>query len=767
MKYILPFYSYNNILNENVIFPKTIVSNLVKKLGDTDEILNMITIFGLFRNQPPFSGKDIQTLDIVKLEELYDIWFKQSIEKLANAEGALKGNKGTITSYLTAYVNNIKSLGNSAKPFSIKNYEETLVDVVNNNGWITNSINVVDSTYSIENPDKKDIVYSDSNILILKGSSKSKCIMYGNGYGWCISQSNLNYYSTYRIEYGASIYFVYNKNIEKGNKEKLCVILRYPKDEFAIADASNSGNRSGGQNTSQKGFGYIENSLPWLKGMDKYFPYLKVTKSEKEYLKYIKTPFYGDDLKSYINGICSILKMNGEEIDAVDFLRDYSIDNKIKSNQIDSLDDAMINQLVEAGANLDNDILMKLKPLYKVRYAVIKISNKIAMDLSVYTEEEIDRVLNNIGDKRYDMTAIGMMIDWTHDIDTKYLVTKKLLTQEVLDEMGSKNVFMTFLKGIRPDEQIEFIYKNILPLLKNEDWYYLSIYSCLGNDEVKLQFFKEYLIDNIFLEKEGFSNYVYALKDNDTQIEMSKILFDKVKNFLYDFNVADEFSSIIARIGRGATNELFEYMKPFFADKANKNLNIRKILENDLIRSIKFLDERNDYIYNTDIGRYNRIYVLLTDDVYFDFFKDAIIESLIDEDDDSYIQSLKDCPYNICFDICIEYPQYLNKILYYSPYENLGLEIYKAKNGDYDLETTHLLLNKIESGDEKFNIIFPYMKDKLYSLMVKYLLVHSSKEMLGNHISLLIPYIKDEESKNMLLQYCPKNIKAEVTKKLI
>ena len=63
-------------------------------------------------------------------------------------------------------------------------------------------------------------------------------IMYGQGYSWCISQSNLNYYSTYRIQHkeGKKKYVEHLKeskkiqkhikNIEKEKTEEAISILK-------------------------------------------------------------------------------------------------------------------------------------------------------------------------------------------------------------------------------------------------------------------------------------------------------------------------------------------------------------------------------------------------------------------------------------------------------------------------------------------------------------------------------------------------------------
>ncbi len=86
--------------------------------------------------------------------------------------------------------------------------------------------------------------------------------MYGRGESWCITKPLLNYYNTYRIKYGATPYFVLQKNV-KGNEHKL-VIMHY-QNGYAIADRSNTGDRAGSK-SRVKPWSYVEQQIPNLKG---------------------------------------------------------------------------------------------------------------------------------------------------------------------------------------------------------------------------------------------------------------------------------------------------------------------------------------------------------------------------------------------------------------------------------------------------------------------------------------------------------------------
>ena len=424
-----------NFLNENKLYPANMVNTLTKKLGDSsDETLNKLAIFGLFRQAPPFNTiKDINQLkSLDELTKLFNEWKEYAVKGLMDADGVLKGNKTATLAFLDAYINNIRSLKDNAKPFSFKGYEQSLIDVVNNNSWIRQN-DVTTQTYGIEKPHDSDIMFEDDNILILKGSTKAKCITYGQGYSWCISQTQLNYYNHYRITNGATIYFVLNKKLPKDDVERVCVILRYSGNKYGIADKTNSGKRSGGPEVAGDGFEYVEGELPWLKGMEKYFPESEVTQSERDYEAAVSVRYTDDDLSSYIINKSKELNFNGEEVDPVDFLRDYLIGKNISYEQFTSLTEPMKVQLVEMGKKLSDEMVTNLSSSLKVRYAVLKLINKLWVDLGLYTNEERGRVINNLKDK-LDGSIIEKLLDYTPE-EQRYDLVKQIfpLVKDKLD----------------------------------------------------------------------------------------------------------------------------------------------------------------------------------------------------------------------------------------------------------------------------------------------------------------------------------------------
>jgi hypothetical protein len=372
MRYIK---NYNEFLiTEN--YSNKIIVTLLKKFGN--DLENNIFIFGLFRNNKPFLGKDILSLSKEEFLDLYNSWYEKSLSDIITVDGPFKKNRKDTEIYLNAYINNIKSLKDKAKPFVISNYEKTLVDIVNNNKWLNNDSDI--SINNIENPLKEDIVFESNDILIVKGFTKTKCQIYGQGYSWCISQETGNYFSKYRFDDGATIYFVLNKKLGKDNNERLCVILIYPGNLFSIADATNYDDRSGGVGYAEEGFSSVEGELPWLRGMSQYFKYLPVTDTEKKYNTKIQQKITNDDfisvLKKYFNTIKKDIDISFEDV-----FRDYLLSNHLTINQQEVLikDKYLLDLYFTNKLPLDISIYDKLDAKYKMKFVVNRYKNKNVM----------------------------------------------------------------------------------------------------------------------------------------------------------------------------------------------------------------------------------------------------------------------------------------------------------------------------------------------------------------------------------------------------
>jgi hypothetical protein len=165
-----------NVIIENKVYPKTILDLTKKRLGISNQIdENKILIFGLFRNQKPFNETSIDKIkNLEELNDYFNNWHDIKTKELIRVKPFVD-DENLVKLYLNAYIENIHLLGNNANPFSIKNVEKELVDVVLNNNWVKDSKKNINTDISIYNPDKSDVLYEDSEILILSADRKSKC----------------------------------------------------------------------------------------------------------------------------------------------------------------------------------------------------------------------------------------------------------------------------------------------------------------------------------------------------------------------------------------------------------------------------------------------------------------------------------------------------------------------------------------------------------------------------------------------------------------
>lgn len=326
-----------DLISENKLYGQNIENAITKKLGDnSEEVKNMIAIFGLFRQQTPF--KEIGDINGIKsveqLTELFQKWYKNSLLDIVKTDAFLDNNDGA-KKYLDAYVMNIKSLNNNAQPFTIKNIEKSFIDVVNNNKWIQDD-NSVSSGTTIYEPQDRDIQYEDENIVILDGNARAKCVLYGKGETWCISQTDQNMFNTYRITNGATIYFVLQKNEE--SPEHKIVILNY-NGQYAIADQTNNGRRTGSSDNAMD-WRRIEQELPNLRGKEKFFKYLPVSQEEKNYHTKVAQYYREDNIIKYVTENSENLTLNGSLVTPLDFFTDYlmvAASGKLTDGQFNNL----------------------------------------------------------------------------------------------------------------------------------------------------------------------------------------------------------------------------------------------------------------------------------------------------------------------------------------------------------------------------------------------------------------------------------------------
>ena len=366
-------------------YGKKIIEPITKRFNDSsDDMINKLGIAFLFKG---FFGDIMQYKTKQDFDGVYNKWYEATLGQLIKTT-SFPENRELAKKYLDAYINNIVSLGDKAQPFSMKKIEQGLVDLVNNNRWIKDE--EIKQGNTIYNPKSEDVVYEDDNIIVLDTNTKAKCVMYGQGESWCITKPELNYYNTYRLTYKATPYFVLQKNVN-GQEHKL-VIMNYGYNGYAIADRSNTGSRSGSSRDAMQWY-EIEEQLPNLRGLERYFPYREITEDENRYaelLDSVKIHFKDNDLQDLVDRSIKDLIINGSQVTPADFIRDLAA-NQMAFNleQLQSLRKETMDSLIEVGYFVNKYIDTKLyeevlSPTQINRIIKLKIDSNVQLNKAFY-----------------------------------------------------------------------------------------------------------------------------------------------------------------------------------------------------------------------------------------------------------------------------------------------------------------------------------------------------------------------------------------------
>ena len=413
------------LLNETLVaefYGKKVIEPITKRFSDnSDDMINKLAVAFLFRQ---WFG-DIMTYQSKQdFDNRFKEWYDYSVSGLIKTPDFID-NENLAKKYLDAYVSNIVSLGDAAKPFSFKNVEKSLVDLVNNNRWVKDEEGLVNNK-NIYNPQSEDILYEDDNVLILNTDTKAKCVMYGRGETWCITKADSNYYNTYRLSYAATPYFVLQKNI-KGNEHKI-VIMNYGRRGYAIADRTNTGDRIGSQTQTMDWY-QIEQELPNLSGLERYFQYREVTDDERKYselLDDIKVHFKDEDLQGIVDKAISNLVVNGARVTSGDFIRDLAANQmSFTLEQLKSLRKETMDSLIESGyfVNLyyDTNLYEEVLSTSQVnRIIKLKIESDIVLSDSL-KEKLPENVYKEYLKLRIQGHNNGVGNGWTNRISEKIL----------------------------------------------------------------------------------------------------------------------------------------------------------------------------------------------------------------------------------------------------------------------------------------------------------------------------------------------------------
>ena len=120
-----------------------------------------------------------------------------------------------------------------------------------------------------------DIVAEDDNVVIYRGDSQDKCVLYGRGYTFCISRSaGGNMYSNYRLGKESTFYFIYFKKKPVTENDHI-MVLDHTKNGYEWTFKNNNTRPVSG------GWDEIVSKYPELKPYEKLLVNKKLDESEK------------------------------------------------------------------------------------------------------------------------------------------------------------------------------------------------------------------------------------------------------------------------------------------------------------------------------------------------------------------------------------------------------------------------------------------------------------------------------------------------------
>ena len=608
----------SGLLGENKLYGRKVIDATTKRIGDSSEdTLNKLAIAGLFRD---YFGNIQQLKSKEQLDSVFEKWYNGMLGEMVKTKDFAE-DKDEAKRYLDAYISNIKGLGDNAKRFSMKKIESGLVDLVNKNKWLESG--TVSTKASIYEPEEDDIVYEDDDILILDSRTKAKCVKYGSGESWCIGKPELNYYNTYRLNYGATPYHVLQKNVE-GDEHKL-VIMNYGSRGYAIADRSNTGNRHGGPKLAMS-WDKVESEIPNLKGMQKYFPYREITADELNYESLLNQKYNNDNLQHYIEDMTRDLVVNDSSVTPEDFIRDYVAQNhSISDRQIESLTDSVKDSLIESGYFLSRgenqtDLLNDKQIRRIIR---LKLEN-----VKLLTDNELNVIMNNQAllnkckESLFSDDGINLGYYLRNNEEKLYQYVKLFGKDAVFDKFTSYDFIILFEdKG---DLVVKLFGKDAV--LDKLDSYYLRILIKKSGDLVVKLFDKDAVLDK--LDSYDLIDLIKYSSDLVVKLFGKDAVLDKLDSYYLRDLIKDSGDLVVKLFDKDAVLdklhpydlttlfnsfstekliELFGFKNLFsklntnkriatLIDKAKDKNNVRNLIANELGINLGEFESKNDII---------------------------------------------------------------------------------------------------------------------------------------------------------------------------
>jgi len=179
-----------------------------------------------------------------------------------------------------------------------------------------------------------DIVADDENVVIYRGDSQDKCILYGNNYTFCISRSaGGNMYSNYRMGKDSTFYFIYFKKKPKTANDHIMVLDHTNQGyEWTFAN-NNTQNVNGGWNE-------IIKKYPELAKYENLLSNKKLDDAERLELQNIKEFIQKPTLEKF------------QTFDYSTKIKALKSGVNIPDDVYQTLDSTLINEFLSVGPNL-------------------------------------------------------------------------------------------------------------------------------------------------------------------------------------------------------------------------------------------------------------------------------------------------------------------------------------------------------------------------------------------------------------------------------
>ena len=226
-----------------------------------------------------------------------------------------------------------------------------------------------------------DIVAEDEDVVIYRGDSQDKCILYGKGYSFCISRPvGGNMYSSYRLEKASTFYFIYFKKKPVTENDHI-MVLDHTNDRYEWTFKNNN------TQPVEGGWDEIVSKYPELKPYKNLLVNKKLEDSEKKEIEDIhyfsenptlekfKSVDYSTQSK-YLKSIINLPDNIFEVLDSYLINEFLSIGPNLTTNQANSLTDSQIRRYIKTREQSIDQIGENLN-LNKHDFNIQKIKDRI------------------------------------------------------------------------------------------------------------------------------------------------------------------------------------------------------------------------------------------------------------------------------------------------------------------------------------------------------------------------------------------------------